>query len=319
MSAVLSLAVALIATASAIAVTSEVRVDLSEAASSEQVRAIAAQTSGLPIVVWHGIGDACGNDFSMVPFVAMLKNLTGAPVHCLEIGSDVEEDTFNGWFMAANSQIDYACTLVGALPGLSNGFIGLGLSQGGLFVRALLQRCDAAASMKRLVSIGGPQYGVESFPRCDGNDTICQAVSDIIDLGVYLSFVQNAVAPAGYWHDAREEDTYLKACTFLPDINNEHAQKNATYRQRIVGLDHLVLVKFTQDSVIFPRDSEWFGFFANDSNTQIVPLQKSPLYQQDWLGLRALDKAGKLTFLACPGDHLQFTQAWFVANILPFL
>lgn len=313
------LSFALLALWAAAASAGVVRMDWSETAPIEQVQAIAAQASGMPIVVWHGIGDACGNDFSMVPFVAMLKNLTGAPVHCLQIGTDVEEDTFNGWFKAANAQIDYACTLVGALPGLSNGFIGLGLSQGGLFVRALLQRCDAAASMQRLVSIGGPQYGVESFPRCDGNDTICQAVSDLIDLGVYLPFVQNTVSPAGYWHDARDEATYLQSCTFLPDINNEHAQKNATYFQRITALDHLVLVKFTQDSVIFPRESEWFGFFANNSDTQVVPLQKSPLYTQDWLGLRTLDQSGKLVFLASPGDHLQFTHAWFVTNIAPFL
>jgi palmitoyl-protein thioesterase len=295
-----------------------VRMETSSPSLSDGDKAFIA-FSGLPIVVWHGIGDACGNSFSMQPFMAMLKNLTGSAVHCLQIGSDVEEDTLNGWFMPANAQIDFACRLLPSFAGIENGFIGMGLSQGGLFVRALLQRCDAASAMQRLIAIGGPQSGVMSFPRCDGNDTVCQVVADLIDLGVYYRFVQNSVSPAGYWHDTREEATYLADCLFLPDINNEQATKNATYRQRIMSLDHFVLVYFQADSVIFPRISEWFGYFANGSNTQVVPLQQSPQYTQDWLGLKTLDQRGALTFLSSPGDHLQFTDAWFKANIGPFL
>uniref|UniRef100_A0AAQ6A3N9 Uncharacterized protein n=1 Tax=Amphiprion ocellaris TaxID=80972 RepID=A0AAQ6A3N9_AMPOC len=39
----------------------------------------------------------------------------------------------------------------------------------------------------------------------------------------------------------------------------------------------------------------------------------------DRLGLAAMDKAGKLVFLATEGDHLQFTREWFNANLLPYL
>jgi palmitoyl-protein thioesterase len=105
----------------------------------------------------------------------------------------------------------------------------------------------------------------------------------------------------------------------LPDINNELAQKNATYKQRIIGLDRFVMVQFTQDTVIFPRISESFGYFANNSVTDVVPLKKSAQYQQDWLGLRTLDQQGKLTFLSCPTDHLHFTHQWFISNLLPYL
>jgi len=40
---------------------------------------------------------------------------------------------------------------------------------------------------------------------------------------------------------------------------------------------------------------------------------------QDRLGLAAMDKAGKLAFLASEGDHLQFTREWFNTNLLPYL
>lgn len=40
---------------------------------------------------------------------------------------------------------------------------------------------------------------------------------------------------------------------------------------------------------------------------------------QDRLGLAAMDRAGKLVFLATAGDHLQFTREWFTQNLLPYL
>ena len=34
------------------------------------------------------------------------------------------------------------------------------------------------------------------------------------------------------------------------------------------------------------------------------------------LCFQALDEEGKLDLLDCPGDHLQFTDAWFTENII---
>lgn len=65
--------------------------------------------------------------------------------------------------MNINKQLDYACNLLAKIPDIKNGFYGMGLSQGGLFIRGLKQRCAYAKPMKRLISIGGPQQGVVSF------------------------------------------------------------------------------------------------------------------------------------------------------------
>ena len=40
---------------------------------------------------------------------------------------------------------------------------------------------------------------------------------------------------------------------------------------------------------------------------------------QDRLGLAAMEKAGKLVFLATDGNHLQFTEKWFNDNLLPYI
>lgn len=256
----------------------------------------------------------------MVRFDALLRNLTGAEVHCLQIGDTFEQDAENGWFMNVDEQIDVACAKLNQISGLDGGFYGLGLSQGGLFIRGLLQRCDAAQGMKRLVSIGGPQQGVESIPKCNGNDTVCDWISEAMDeFGVYSSFIQSFVAPANYWHTSLDNAEYLAGCRSLPDLNNALPKKNATYKARVEQLDAFVMVQFTEDTVVFPRDSEWFGFFKPGSFKERQTLQQSQLYTEDWIGLKTLDSEHKLHFLAAPFDHLQFTQQWFVQNVLKFI
>jgi hypothetical protein len=49
------------------------------------------------------------------------------------------------------------------------------------------------------------------------------------------------------------------------------------------------MVKFTEDTVVVPRESEWFGFYGEDGKA-IVPLENSPLYTEDWLGLKAMNE-----------------------------
>lgn len=68
----------------------------------------AAAGSKTPIVVWHGLGDFCENPISMVPFVDFVKNVTGAPVYCLQIGADFAWDSQNSWLMNVNDQVSFS-------------------------------------------------------------------------------------------------------------------------------------------------------------------------------------------------------------------
>jgi len=107
---------------------------------------------------------------------------------------------------------------------------------------------------------------------------------------------------------------------FLADINNARALKNATYKSNLETLNAFVMVKFLQDTMVQPIESEWFGFYISGQDKLIVPLQQSALYLEDWLGLKTLDAAGRLAFLAVNADHLRFSDAWFIQNIVqPYL
>lgn len=97
----------------------------------------------------------------------------------------------------------------------------------------------------------------------------------------------------------------------------------------------MVLVKFANDTMVEPVESEWFGFYKPGQADEVQSLQNSELYQQvssraidleicdmlfchwqDRLGLRAMDMSGKIHYLSLPTEHLQFTDVWFIENII---
>ena len=38
--------------------------------------------------------------------------------------------------------------------------------------------------------------------------------------------------------------------------------------------------------------------------------------QEDWIGLRRLDEAGKVVKVDCPGAHMQFSLEWLTDHII---
>ena len=46
----------------------------------------------------------------------------------------------------------------------------------------------------------------------------------------------------------------------MADINNENTI-NEKYRTNVKQLWNFVMVKFNRDTVVIPRESEWFGFY----------------------------------------------------------
>jgi len=98
-------------------------------------------------------------------------------------------------------------------------------------------------------------------------------------------------------------DKYYKYSTYLPDINNERPQKNATYRNNLLKLNHIHLIYSSTENIVIPAQSPWFYFYANGSDTTVVPIQQSDQWNGDWLGLKTLFTQGKLSFGSVPCDH----------------
>ncbi|PNJ89759.1 PPT1 isoform 6, partial [Pongo abelii] len=107
----------------------------------------------------------------------------------------------------------------------------------------------------------------------------------------------SSLVQAEYWHDPIKEDVYRNHSIFLADINQERGI-NESYKKNLMALKKFVMVKFLNDSIVDPVDSEWFGFYRSGQAKETIPLQETSLYTQDRLGLKEMDNAGQLVFLA---------------------
>ncbi|EPY78468.1 palmitoyl-protein thioesterase 1 precursor [Camelus ferus] len=90
---------------------------------------------------------------------------------------------------------------------------------------------------------------------------------------------QFLLVQAEYWHDPIKEDVYRNHSIFLADINQERGV-NESYKKNLMALKKFVMVKFLNDSIVDPVDSEWFGFYRSGQAKETIPLQESTLYTQ---------------------------------------
>ena len=56
------------------------------------------------------------------------------------------------------------------------------------------------------------------------------------------------------------------------------------------------------------------------SDSEIRPMRESPVYLEDWIGLRTLDESGRLVFLEEEADHVNSDDEFFAQEIvIPYL
>jgi palmitoyl-protein thioesterase len=91
------------------------------------------------------------------------------------------------------------------------------------------------------------------------------------------SWVQNDLVQAEYWHDPLKEEEYQNHSIFLADINNERVE-NKTYITNLLKLKNFVMVKFNNDTIVEPVETEWFGFYKPGQSSEIITLEESELY-----------------------------------------
>jgi len=288
-----------------------------ESAFSSKITVSEGAVKPRPVVLWHGMGDTCCYSFSMGAIKdALQQAFPGIYVYSIMIGGSIEMDEVEGFLGNVNDQVEFVCQQVKQDPNLQGGFNAVGFSQGGEFMRAYVERCNDPP-VYNLITLGGQHMGVADIPDCTTpNETICETVEYLLEFGAYMYYVQESVVQAQYFHDPLEPANYLADNIFLPDINNELTTKNPTYKANMVSLNNFVMYKFTEDTVVVPKDSSWFAFYADNSLSTIIPLQQQPTYTEDWIGLKTLDEAGKLHFETSPFEHMHFTIDWFVANVM---
>lgn len=71
-------------------------------------------------------------------------------------------------------------------------------------------------------------------------------------------------------------------------------------------MNYLTLVKFTNDPIIYPKDSSWFADTLPDG--KLVQMEETTIYTQNTFGLKTLNEQGRISRKEIEGLHLQFNN-----------
>lgn len=290
----------------------------------------------LPLLIWHGLGDQYD-----APGLHTIGDLAqeihpDTYVHYIRLAPSGSEDRRATFFGNLTEQLDVVCTSLREderiwnhrnrnQKGSSSVLVdALGFSQGGQFLRGLIETCEGLR-VRSLVTVGAQHNGIAAIGRTCGTwDFLCKGAVAVMRGNAYTEYVQGTVVPAQYYRtlndtkeggggDKEEEpepvDEYLEFSNFLARVNAERKEereqkKNSVYKARLTQLQKFVMVVFEDDTTVIPKESGWFAE-VNRTSGKITPLRERKIYREDWIGLKALDEKSALVFESMEGDHMQ--------------
>lgn len=275
--------------------------------------AVEAKKGNTPTAIFHGFGDQCINP-GMKDFAKDIAEQTDAYAICVEVGNGAETSFFTNF----HKQGEMACEAINSNPNFQGEFNVLGLSQGSLIARYVATNCNLNGTVRNWASVGGPNMGVMAIPHCFSG-AFCNAINYVADEFVYFKLFQNIIAPAGYFRDPAQLERYSEDSVFLPYVNNEAGSEDdkALVKSKFTSLNNILLVMFDQDTMIHPKETAWFQQMDVEGN--VMELDDTDFYNQDFIGLKEMVDAGKVTFDKIDGDHLQFSAADIQNTFVPFL
>ena len=262
-----------------------------------------------PIALFHGIVDSCKMKNTST-LVNDLQNDLGVHVECIEIGNGFMDSVVKPIW----DQVEEACEKIKANPNFQGKFSILGISQGTLIGRYIIEKCDMKGQVVKYMSFDGPQMGIASIPKITCG-TFCEWLCNITAPLAYK--LRDIVAPCGYYKYKFDQATYQETNTFLKMLNNEYEERDEEVYRRFSSLEKVKLIKSLEDSVITPRDSSWFEFYDKEGKV-IVPLKESEFYINDNIGLRKLDEEGKVSFVAFKEEHVLYNMDEYRNEIVEF-
>ena len=262
-----------------------------------------------PIAVFHGIVDNCEMK-NTSQLVNDLRRDLNVHVECIEIGNGYMDTIFKN----LPAQVEEACEKIKSNPNFQSKFSILGISQGTLIGRYVIEKCNMQGQVMRYMSFDGPQMGIGSVPKLT-----CGAFCDfLVNITSPIFYgLQDRIAPAAYYRYKYDQEYYRQHNKFLKMLNNENEEKDEEIYKRFSSLEKVKLIRSKDDSVIVPKESSWFMFY-DESGKNIVPLEESEFYKKDFIGLRKLNEEGKLSFAEFRDEHVIYNVVEYWEEIVSF-
>ena len=242
---------------------------------------------------FHGINDRC-------PFEEIEGPFNGTSIRCVPFGLQI--------FGSPEKDYQTACDfLMAEEEALKGGFTLIGVSQGTMLARAVLQWCPVGRFVRSLITIGAPANGiiVPSVPRAGCLQRLLASLCD-------WSFFRSFVFPCGY---VRKDLTPLSLQdpatppppggpqSFVQRLNNER-EVDQQSRERVAGLDLYLNLVFQDDSLVRPACSGSYCYFSDSSHEGTVDLTHMKTFKEDSFGLRSLFEKRKFFSCRTTGDHM---------------
>jgi len=266
----------------------------------------------LPLVFLHGMGDSCYNR-GMKNIASESGKYMGVYSVCVPTGEGRVKDTLNGFLMNMDDNVDALAAAVLADPEISTGFNCVGLSQGNNLCRGYIQKYNGAAGYPLAsthISVHGPVVGVASLPSCEidgSHGPLCQTVSQLLGKVAYRPGIQSHLFQADYFRQVKDvASSDYKANSQMARWNNEGDDVDSSINDRFAMTKRFAMIKANADTVIVPRESEWFG--AYDEHYRLLSMNETEWYKNDLFGLKTADLAGKILFNSTDGNHLEFSS-----------
>lgn len=253
--------------------------------------AIIASTEKRPVVRWiHGINDTCLDEISIMGFL-----FANFDAKCIE--------TSRGQLKSFTNQIAIACEYLNSeIEILKDGFTLIGMSQGGLIARGVLQKCEAGKYVKRLLTIGTPHNGVALIPHTTPGNIINHVILPLCLNKILPIFV----GPCSYIRSLKYFRQYLDSENIISDLNNEN-NENVEYKNRISQLEVFMTVQFSRDTMVQPGSSAVFGFYSDKSYSGMSEMEEEDVYKKDRIGLINLQRSGRLFRCQIDDLHMHVT------------
>ena len=248
-----------------------------------------------PILVFHGMLTSCKE--------SQYSETQSRPhVICFETGE--YEETQESFEFLAEQSCKRLHRMVKKHPKhFENGFYVMAASQGGLIARYMLQSCPLfRTKLKRLITKGTPHLGAIDGPVIKENTgkTLEPRLVFFSAMTVFKKLILTQISKDEGCSINDMLGDKLGSASVIRKISS---QSKKTRHSEMLGLELMVNVIHSDDSIVIPPKSTIFGANYDAEADTLQPFYETPAYKINYIGLRTMYRTGRMMNCVVHGDH----------------